>query len=177
MATNFMVGRSTASAIASASREVVLLSLRIRPDIPGRHQPRIVAERLDLPTQVMRPHARLYADEARQHVGEPSVDLAARQLLAQDDGAHLVEANEVERVLADVDADCRNGFKAGGLAWHGMLLVLAAPCQLRRWAGQEHGGSIPLTDIAGPIGAANGLDQGLVPLITDGSTGLRAEWS
>ena len=38
-----------------------------------------------------------------------------------------------------------NGFKAGGLAWHGMFLVLAAPCHLRRWAGQEHGGSIPLT--------------------------------
>jgi hypothetical protein len=28
----------------------------------------------------------------------------------------LVEADEVERVFADVDADCRNGFKAGGLA-------------------------------------------------------------
>ena len=46
----------------------------------------------------MRPDARLHADEARQHVGEPSVDLAARQLLAQGDGADLVEADEVERV-------------------------------------------------------------------------------
>ena len=87
--------------------EVVLLSLRIRPDIPGRHQPRIVAERLELPTQVMRPDARLHADEATRHVGEPSVDLVARQLLAQNDRAHFVEADEVERVLADVDADCR----------------------------------------------------------------------
>ena len=32
--------------------EVILLSLRIRPDIPGRHQPRIVAECLELPTEV-----------------------------------------------------------------------------------------------------------------------------
>ena len=104
-----------------------------------------MAKRLELPTQVMRPDARLHADEARRHVGEPSVDLAARQLLAQNDGAHLVEADEVERILADVDADCRNGFKAGGLAWHRMLLVFAAPCQLCGWAGQEHGGSIPLT--------------------------------
>ncbi len=31
--------------------EVVLLSLQIRPDIPGRHQPRIMAERLELPTR------------------------------------------------------------------------------------------------------------------------------
>ncbi len=63
--------------------------------------------------------ARLHADEARRHVGKPSVDLAARQLLAQNDGAHLVEADEVERILADVDAYCRNGSKAGGLAWQG----------------------------------------------------------
>ena len=96
-----------------------------------------MAKRLELPTQVMRPDARLHADEARRHVGEPSVDLAARQLLAQNDGAHLVEADEVERILADVDADCRNGFKAGGLAWHGMLLVLAAPCQLSAGRGRS----------------------------------------
>ena len=58
--------------------EVVLLSLRIRPNILGRHQPRIVAKRLELPTQVMCPDARLHADETRWHVGEPSFDLAAR---------------------------------------------------------------------------------------------------
>ena len=28
-----------------------------------------------------------------------------------------------------------------------MLLVLAAPCHLRGWAGQEHGGSIPLNGL------------------------------
>jgi hypothetical protein len=33
-------------------------------------------------------------------------------------------ANEMERVLADVDADCCNGFKATGVVWHGMLLIL-----------------------------------------------------
>src|SRR6266571_722603 len=109
--------------------EVVLLSPRIGTDIAGRHQPRIVAKRLELPTQVMRPDARLHADETEWHVGEPIIDLTARQLLAQNDGALLVEPDEVECVLADVDADCRNGFKAGGLAWHGMLLVLAAPFQ------------------------------------------------
>src|SRR6266568_7563766 len=129
--------------------EVVLLSPRIGTDIAGRHQPRIVTKCLELATEVMRTYTSLHADEARRHVGEASVDLAARQLLAQNDGAHLVEADEVERILADVDADCRNGFKAGGLAWHGMLLVFAAPCQLCGWAGQEHGGSIPLTAIDG----------------------------
>jgi hypothetical protein len=57
--------------------EVVLLSPRIRLDIAGRHQPRIVAECLELPTQVMRPDARLHADQARWNIGEPRIDLAA----------------------------------------------------------------------------------------------------
>ncbi len=34
---------------------------------------------------------------------------------------------------------------------HVMLLVLAAPCQLCRWAGQEHGETIPLADMRLPI--------------------------
>ncbi len=60
-----------------------------------------MAVRLELPAQVMRPNARLHADEAGP-----------------------VETDEVERVLADVDADCSNGFKAIDIAWHGMLLIL-----------------------------------------------------
>src|SRR5262249_12924905 len=54
----------------------------------------------------------------------PSLDLAARKLLAQNDRAIPVEIDEMERVLADVDADCCNGFKATGVVWHGMLLIL-----------------------------------------------------
>jgi hypothetical protein len=65
----------------------------------------------------------------------------------------------VERVLADVDTDCCNGFKADGLAWHGMLLVLAVPCHLCGWVGQEHGGSIPLADLA-PQRLATASDLG-----------------
>jgi hypothetical protein len=50
--------------------------------------------------------------------------LAARKLLAQNDRAIPVETDEMERVLADVDADCCNGFKVTGVVWHGMLLIL-----------------------------------------------------
>src|SRR5207244_7025783 len=104
-------------------------------DIPGRHQSRFVAVRLELPAQVMGSHARLHADEASRYVGEAGLDLAARQLLPQNDCALPVEANEVERVLADVDAECCNGFKAIAFAWHGMLLILAAPRPALRLAG------------------------------------------
>jgi hypothetical protein len=140
MATNFIVGRSTASAIASASRKSFFCPFEYGRTYRA-DQPRIVAECLELPTQVMRPDACLHAVEATRHVGEPNVGLVARQLLAQNDSAHFVEADEVERVLiTDVDADCPTRFKAGGLG-----RVLAAPCHLCGWAGQEHGGSIPLT--------------------------------
>jgi hypothetical protein len=146
MATNFMVGHNTASAIAFRVAEVILLPFRIRSHIPGRHQPRIVAVRLELPAQVMRPNARLHADEAGRRIREPSLDLAARKLLAQNDRAIPVETDEMERVLADVDADCCNGFKATGVvAWNAPDSV--APNQLCGWLGQEHGGSIPLADI------------------------------
>ena len=49
--------------------------------------------------------------------------------------------------FADVDADRRNGLKATGVAWYGMLLILVAPNQLCGLVGREHGGSIPLADM------------------------------
>jgi signal transduction histidine kinase len=35
-----------------------------------------------------------------------------------------------EGVLADVDADRGDDISAGSCAWHGMLLILTAPCRL-----------------------------------------------
>ncbi|WP_284274345.1 hypothetical protein [Bradyrhizobium iriomotense] len=49
--------------------------------------------------------------------------------------------HEVERVLADIDAD--HGNRCLEFLGHGMLLVLSAPCQLRVLAGPEHGRTIP----------------------------------
>ena len=91
-----------------------------------------MAKRLELPAQVMCPNACLHADQARRNVGEPSIDLAARQLLAQNDRALLVEADEMERILANVDADRVDDV---GADWHGMLLILAAPDQTLRLDG------------------------------------------
>jgi hypothetical protein len=68
--------------------------------------------------------------------------LATRPLLPQHDGAARIVAHDVERVLADIDAD--HGI---GCLRHGALLVFGAPCQLSLLAGQEHGRTIPLADI------------------------------
>jgi hypothetical protein len=54
-------------------------------------------------------------------------------------------AHDVERVLADIDAD--HGDRNIGCLGHGVLLVFGAPCQLRWLAGQEYGRTIPLADM------------------------------
>jgi hypothetical protein len=46
----------------------------------------------------------LHPDQTRRQVREPCFDLAARPPLPQHDGAAPVEADDMERVLADVDA-------------------------------------------------------------------------
>jgi hypothetical protein len=89
--------------------------------------------------------AGFHADQARRYVGEPRFHLATRPLLPQHDGAARIVAYDVERALADIDAD--DGDRGIGCLRHGVLLVFGAPCQLRLLAGQEHGRTIPLADI------------------------------
>src|SRR5258705_767271 len=102
--------------------EVVLLSLRVGAHVVGWHQSHVMAHLSELPAEMVGSDTGLHADQADRQVGETNLDLAARQLLAQDDGAALVEANEMEDVLADIDPERGNGF-GGGVAWHGL-----APC-------------------------------------------------
>jgi len=77
VATNFIVGRCTASAIASASRKSFFLPFVIRAHVFRGHQSRIVTERLQPAAQVMCADTGLHADQARRHCGEPHFDLAA----------------------------------------------------------------------------------------------------
>src|SRR5262249_17306213 len=105
VATNFMVGRCTASAIASTSRKSFFCPLLYGAHVFCRHQAGIVAKRLQFATEMMGTDAGLHADQAGRQVGEPRFHLAARPLLPQHDCAALVVAHDVERVLADIDAD------------------------------------------------------------------------
>ena len=65
-----------------------------------------------------------------------------RDVLAQNDGAALVQSDEVEGVLADVDAE--NGDGVFGMARHGGLLAPGHP-PTRGYCG-EHRRSIPLKE-------------------------------
>jgi hypothetical protein len=66
-------------------------------------------EGLQLAVQVMRANAGFHANQARRHVGKPHFDLAARPLLPQHDRAASIEADDVERILANIDTHRGNG--------------------------------------------------------------------
>jgi hypothetical protein len=67
----------------------------------------IVAKGQQLSTEMMGSDTGLHADQAGWHVGETLLDLSPRELLAQDHGPAGIQADQVEAVLANVDAKCR----------------------------------------------------------------------
>jgi hypothetical protein len=81
-----------------------------------------------------------------RHVGKAYFNLATRPLLPKHDGTTLIVADNVERVLADIDAD--HGDCALEFLGHGVLLVFGALSQHSMPVGREHGRTIPLGDIA-----------------------------
>ena len=109
----------------------------------------------------MRANAGLHADQTGRHVGKAGFHLATRPLLPQHDGATLIVAYDVERVLADIDADYSDC--SVELLGHGVLLVFGAPWQLTA-AGQEHGRTIPLASFAAtqPFLVAIGVRDGVI---------------
>ncbi len=122
--------------------KVVLLAFRIGPNIFRRHQPGVMAKAIQLAAEMMRADAGLHADQAGRHVCKPSFNLTARPFLPRDDRAALVEADDMERVLADIDAD--DGDLIEGRVGHGRAPSIAAPFQLCSPVGREHGRTIPL---------------------------------
>src|SRR6202050_3933143 len=94
---------------------------------------------------MMRTNERFHSDQAGWHVVKSRVPLATRPLLPQHDRPALIKANNVERVLTNIDAH----YDDHGVQYlrHGVLLVFGAYCQLRSLAGREHGRAIPLKGI------------------------------
>src|ERR1700751_5995411 len=89
--------------------------------------------------------AGLHPDQAWCQVSKSRLDLATRPFLPKHDRTTPIVSHDVERVLANIDAD--HGDFAVGLLRHGVLLVFAAPGQLLSLAGREHGRTIPLPDL------------------------------
>jgi hypothetical protein len=69
-----------------------------------------------------------------------------RPSLTQHNNTTLIVSNDVERVLADIDANHGDG--SVEYLRHGVLLVFGALGQYHLLAGQEHGRTIPLGEIS-----------------------------
>ena len=63
-----------------------------------------MAKRMQPAAKVMGSDAGLRADQARWHVRQPGSDLTARPSLAQNNHTTLIQADDVKRILADIDA-------------------------------------------------------------------------
>src|SRR5262249_53778480 len=104
---------------------IVLFAFAIRAHVFRWHQPGIMAERPQLATEMMCADAGLHADQARRQVGEPGFHLATRPLLPQHQGSTAILADQMERVLADIDAD--DGDFTIEFLGHGVLLCPRCP--------------------------------------------------
>jgi hypothetical protein len=60
------------------------------------------------------------SDQARAACSRAEPRLGGVKASGSERSCHSCRDDEVERVLADVDADCCNGFKAIDSAWHKM---------------------------------------------------------
>jgi hypothetical protein len=139
---------------------IVLFTFAIRAHVFRRHQPGVMAKPRQLATEMMRPAARLHADEARRQVGKPRFHLAARPLLPQHQGSTPILANDVKRILADIDAD--HGDLAVECLGHRMLLCLRCPfASLARWVGWSTAGPSHSETLAAHCGRPS--DEGFSP--------------
>ena len=127
--------------------EVVLLSLAIGADIFGRHQPGIVTEAMQVcgSGDVRRRRLPCRSSNAvywraALPLGHATTFAAARWRPAHRGprrGTSSCPISMPITAIAVLRWPCR----------HGVLLVVGAPCWLRLLAGQEHGRTIPLTDL------------------------------
>ena len=130
-----------------------------------RHSP-IVADRCKLPADVMGARAGLHADQAARNIGKTASKLTTGHLLLQNDGAPLVQPNQVERVLTKVDPDCGDSFRRLLRCAHRMLLELlrnASPAAAHRvGAGRGRASAARLAAIPAGESPANRGVQSLL---------------
>src|SRR6516162_4347591 len=98
----------------------------------------------------MRADAGLHADSTRRQIGESGLHLATRPLLPQHDGTALILADDVERVLADIDADY-----GGQSSFCDMVCSLSSvpPASIRCWQGGSTAGPFHYRKWSGNGGA------------------------
>ena len=107
-ATKRIVGRVTASQIASAFGGIGFASLDVGLHVGRRHQANRLAELVQFTAPMMSCRTRLDADEAGVKASEEFQHLATAQWLTNDYLAASVDAVNLENIFGKVESDCNN---------------------------------------------------------------------
>src|SRR5262249_337908 len=87
---------------------VVLVALEERLHVLRRDQSHVMTEGFELPADMVRSRTGLHADQTAWNIGDPPLELTARDLQLEGDRTAPVEADEVEGILAKINADRRD---------------------------------------------------------------------
>jgi hypothetical protein len=98
---HLLPGRATRQRVGVS--EVVLVALSKRLGIGRRNLFDIVTKRKQLASPVVRRHTSFDPDQAWLNVDKSRSNPVPRDFLAQNDGAPLIQADHVKRVLAGID--------------------------------------------------------------------------
>jgi hypothetical protein len=90
-----------------------------------------MAEPEQFASNKVRRHTSLDPNQAWRHVRKPGRNPAASNLLSQDDRSSPIQADQMQRVLACIDADRAHHYCVSLQGHGGMLLVLRSPQQSR----------------------------------------------
>ncbi len=90
--------------------EVILVTLAKGLGVSGRYLSHIMIERKQFASHKVCRHASLDTDQAWRYVCQPAPNPAASKLLSQNDRFVPIQANQVQGVVACVDADRAHGY-------------------------------------------------------------------
>jgi hypothetical protein len=114
--TKRIVGRRTASQIASASAASFFVALDVSLHVFRRHQPNLVPKLRQLTCPIVRGGTSFHANQAGRQRREKLHHLTAAKLLPHDDPLGRIDAVDLKHVLGDIQTDC------GNLHVHGSLM-------------------------------------------------------
>jgi hypothetical protein len=95
----------------------------------------------------VRRHASFDSDQALWHIGEPDRDPVASDLFPQNDCPLIVEANQMQGILARIDANRVCGCSGCLMGQGDVLLVLLSSSSFSERFGAGDGRSIPFSNI------------------------------
>src|SRR6478672_11712002 len=90
--------------------EVVFVTLAEGLGISWRYLSHIMTERKQLASNIVRRHAGLDTNQARRNIRKPGPNPAAAKLLTQNNRPPVIQPDQMQRVLACINANCAGDY-------------------------------------------------------------------